>query len=307
MMDLILASVLLAFLILTPKMIATRTHSIDNFTYLDSDRNILKLIPKLELHAHLHGSIRRETLAELARFQNLDFNLDEQLDIDHCFRLFSIIHRVIATAPIVKRVFREVLADYMEENTLYLEIRTTPRTLSDGTTIEQYINLVVGIVQEHNDMHGEKMLVKLILSIDRSKRFSDAFTVANIAADDKFLMNTTEYPVRNIVGLDFSGNPQGGRFEDFSGLFLHAREKGLGVTAHTAELRELSGADTSEVDHEHNTETEAEAEAETDADSSDETSTILNFRYHHRQLTLGNVCFDPNEFVIRLVWTIFMT
>ena len=65
------------------------------------------------------------------------------------------------------------------------------------------------------------------------------------------LSNTTEYPIKTIVGLDFSGNPYGGKFEDFSPLFDTARDRGLGTAIHTAEVSELSnsaGARTADMD-----------------------------------------------------------
>eukprot|EP01034_Spumella_vulgaris_P028869 gene28869-35811_t len=41
-------------------------------------------------------------------------------------------------------------------------------------------------------------------------------------------------------GVDFSGNPLGGRFDDFMPLFDQARDSGLKVTVHSAETKELS-------------------------------------------------------------------
>jgi adenosine deaminase len=220
---------------------------------------LIKAIPKIELHAHLHGSIRMSTLQELSGSSGLPLNVDSELNLEKCFKLFGLVHKLVSNIGVVKRILKEVIDDYMAENTIYLELRTTPRSLSDGTTVEAYVETLVDLVQQHNIQFGDKMLVKLVLSIDRSSRFKDAIEISELAADYRFLSNSTEYPVRTIVGLDFSGNPYGGKFEDFSPLFDNAKERGLGLTVHTAEVRELSDS----------------VDPRTDED---DTESILNFR-----------------------------
>ena len=228
--------------------------------YSHDEQRILHKIPKVELHAHLHGSIRLTTLQELSNVASIPLDVYGELNLEKCFKLFGIMHKIVSTIAIVKRIINEVIEDYMAENAIYLELRTTPRNLSDGTSAEVYVETLVDIIQKHNLQHGDTMLVKLILSIDRSIRFRDAIEVSELAADFRFLSNSTEHPVRTIVGLDFSGNPHGGRFEDFSPLFDTAKDRGLGLTVHTAEVRELSDS----------------VDPRTEED---DTEAILNFRY----------------------------
>lgn len=232
-------------------------HSVCAFTV--EDEAIMTVVPKIELHAHLHGSIRMDTLQELVTTRNLPINLGGELNLEKCFKLFANVHKLINNIDVVKRVTREVLADYMAENTIYLELRTTPRNLSDGTSPETYVETLVELIQQHNIESGHIMLVKLILSIDRSSRFKEAIDISELAGDYRFYSNGSDYPVRTIVGLDFSGNPLGGKFEDFSPLFDTARERNLGITLHAAELKELSDS----------------VDPVTDED---DTESILNFR-----------------------------
>lgn len=229
------------------------------YAYTAEDERIVTLLPKLELHAHLHGSIRMSTVLELAANRNIKVETSEKLTLEQCFKLFGSVHAVISTIDIVKRITLEVLADYMAENTIYLELRTTPRGLADGTTREQYVETLVSVIEQHNIHFGDVMLVKLILSIDRGSRFKDAVEISELAGDFRFVSNTTEYPVKTIVGLDFSGNPTGGKFDDFSPLFDTAKQRGLGVTIHTAEVKELSDSK--------------------DVFTEDETHGIIGFRY----------------------------
>mmetsp|Transcript_6915 Transcript_6915/g.11528 ORF Transcript_6915/g.11528 Transcript_6915/m.11528 type:complete len:411 (+) Transcript_6915:97-1329(+) len=226
---------------------------------VSEEHRIIGLLPKIELHAHLHGSIRISTLRELAAAQGIDANIGEQLNLEECFKLFAIVHKIVSSIDVVKRVLQEVIYDYMDENTLYLELRTTPRALPDGTTQEKYVETLVDLVQNHNNNAGHKMMVKLILSIDRGQRFRDAVTISQLAGDFRFWSNSVDDPIKTIVGLDFSGNPLGGSFENFSPLFDNARDAGLGITIHTGELSELSDS----IDP---------------LTAEDETTSILNFR-----------------------------
>jgi len=234
--------------------------ALSSHAYTAEDERIVTLLPKVELHAHLHGSIRMSTVLELAAERNIKVETSAKLSLEQCFKLFGSVHAVISTIDIVKRITLEVIADYMAENTIYLELRTTPRGLADGTTREQYVETLVNLIEQHNIRFGEVMLVKLILSIDRGSRFRDAVDISELAGSFRFISNTTEHPVKTIVGLDFSGNPTGGKFEDFSPLFDTAKERGLGVTVHTAEVRDLS-------DSTDNSTTE------------DDTQSIINFRF----------------------------
>lgn len=206
------------------------------YTSTQDDERIIFLLPKVELHAHLHGSIRLPTLVELAKQQSIamDHIDTTQVNLEVGFKLFDIVHRVISRVEILRRLFSEVVHDYMAENTMYLELRTTPRSLEDGTTAEQYVRELVEMTVRHNEAYGDRMLIRLILSIDRGKPFTQAADILRIAITSKRTHNSP------IIGLDFSGNPFGVSFSEFVHLFQQARDEGLKVTVHTAEIGDLA-------------------------------------------------------------------
>jgi adenosine deaminase len=53
--------------------------------------------------------------------------------LSECFEIFELIHALVDTAPVLKRVTREVLEDFAADGVCYVELRTTPRALKDGT------------------------------------------------------------------------------------------------------------------------------------------------------------------------------
>eukprot|EP01031_Cornospumella_fuschlensis_P025678 gene25677-31011_t len=207
----------------------------------DSSEEKVAKMPKIELHAHLHGSVRRSTMLELAAEKNITTPLKLSLDqydhgvVDKPFELFPIVHSIVDRKEVVGRILLEMIQDYKELNTIYLEVRTTPRSLPDGTTIEGYLQLVTRIIAEYNTANPDGMLVKLVISIDRSKKYADAIDLLQLIKEYTYIGEE-----KVIVGIDFSGNPLGGRFQDFASLFTEARHMGLNVTVHTAELKQLS-------------------------------------------------------------------
>lgn len=240
---------------------------------LENLERVVRLLPKLELHAHLHGSIRLSTLQELSIAAGngpieVTVSNEHSGQVEKPFELFPIIHRTVTSKEVVLRILQEMIEDYQNENTIYMEIRSTPRSLPDGTTAAEYVELLVNAIARHNHQNGDKILVKLIVSIDRSRSYTDALQTLQYLRDYSTVRaENAETSERVIVGVDFSGNPLGGRFQEFSPIFLEARKMGFNITAHTAEAREL-----------------------TEAGENDETNAILDFRYVPLIVTiLGNL------------------
>ena len=252
------------------------------------DIDLCALLPKIELHAHLHGSIRLATLHELAlKKQNVqneenlndasntmveesnqnyfqyrpEVLLAENKSLSDCFYIFDVIHHVVTSLDVVGRITKEVLEDFAAQNVKYLELRTTPRDLADADS-EDYIRQILTVFHEfektpsehtnqkeynnaksaykdipHNNQTNQKMIPRLLISIDRSKSPSHAekslHLAGKLAAESQKLYNGTNY----IVGIDFSGNPYKRNFEEFRSIFIQARNHyGFKISVHTAEI-----------------------------------------------------------------------
>lgn len=212
----------------------------------------LKYLPKVELHAHLHGSIRKETLVDIASTMSTNSSSSTKLtleDYDHItadtpFALFPIIHQLITTLDQVKRILIEMMDDYRQQGTIYLEIRSTPRGLSAQVSISDYLQTLVNTIGQYNIQHRDEIIVKLVVSIDRSKNYKNSMEIIQLAEQYAYYEQKSAEQVASrekvIVGIDFSGNPLGGRFPDFAEIFTTATKKGFNTTVHTAELKELS-------------------------------------------------------------------
>ncbi|KAL8151195.1 hypothetical protein V2J09_021003 [Rumex salicifolius] len=219
-------------------------------------------IPKVELHAHLNGSIRDSTLMELARalvekgiivfsdFEQVILKSDRSLH--EVFRLFDLIHIITTDHKTVTRITKEVLEDFAADNVVYLELRTTPkRNDKIGMTKRSYMEAViaglravntvdvdftacnVGLDTSVNRVHGidgirrRKIYVRLLLSIDRREDTASAMETVKLALE-----------LRNfgVVGIDLSGNPIVGKWVTYLPALKFAREQGMRITLHCGEV-----------------------------------------------------------------------
>jgi adenosine deaminase len=145
---------------------------------------------KAELHAHLHGSIRPSTLLDVmaSRRQSADDKTQAVVkdmtallakssrSLADCFTLFDAIHSVVTTEAVVRRIVKEVIEDFANDNVTYLELRTTPRTLesSGGSgsveyddAAERYVAVVQDEILKAPAVIANRICVRLLLSINR--------------------------------------------------------------------------------------------------------------------------------------------
>ncbi|KAL9243521.1 hypothetical protein vseg_017396 [Gypsophila vaccaria] len=224
-------------------------------------------IPKVELHAHLNGSVRNSTLLELAKdlgekgiivfsdFEHVILKNDRSLT--EVFKLFDLIHIVTTDHSTVNRITKEVVEDFAAENVVYLELRTTPkRNESKGMTKRSYMEAVIAGLRRvctvdidcastdvdskketsscldsssktSNGLLRKKIYVRLLLSIDRRETLDAAMETVKLAI---------EMRGGGVVGIDLSGNPRVGDWKTFLPALVFAREQGLRVTLHCGEV-----------------------------------------------------------------------
>jgi adenosine deaminase len=207
-------------------------------------RKLCAQLPKAELHAHLHGCARLATIAELAPSgvdtSHCTVEGDDDRSLDACFAIFGAIHKTVTNLANVRRVAREVLEDFAADNVKYLELRTTPRALSDAD-VEGYVLAVLGVFADfeasqraHPDAHPWPMTVRLLLSIDRTGSEERAMETVKLA--QRLRAEERAEAHKYIVGVDFSGNPTRGTFATFASAFEAARAAGLRIAVHAAEV-----------------------------------------------------------------------
>ncbi|KAL4425320.1 hypothetical protein ABPG75_009336 [Micractinium tetrahymenae] len=198
-----------------------------------------RALPKIELHAHLNGSIRDSTIRELsAGLEGGSVSLPElqQLaqqasrTLGECFKLFDVIHRITTDHAVITRITREVIEDMAADNVVYAELRTTPKARPEhGMTKENYMDAVFKGIAEYYaaSRRTQDIQLRLLLSIDRRQSAEEAMDTARLAVLLK---------EEGVCGLDLSGNPSVGQWETWRPALDHARRHGLRVTVHAGEV-----------------------------------------------------------------------
>ncbi|MEW5303563.1 MAG: hypothetical protein WDW36_006243 [Sanguina aurantia] len=109
-------------------------------------------LPKIELHAHLNGSVRLQSIRQLVAERGItDVTEQELASLDlagrprcllDAFKLFDIIHRVTTTHESVTWITTQVLHDFHQDGVVYCELRTTPKA-RPGMTKASYVEAVL--------------------------------------------------------------------------------------------------------------------------------------------------------------------
>jgi adenosine deaminase len=221
----------------SPKLSPRGAHSNSVVELSDEDlRKMIRRKVKVELHCHLNGSVRSSTLCELLGGSDEDASDGVVHTIEDAFREFKRVYKAVNSEAALRRVVRETLEDSLNDNIRYLELRTTPRKLTDIQSRKDYVRVVVDEIKRFEHLNTQSPLrefpentiaVRLILTVDRTQPISAGEQTVDIALRFRDI----------VVGLDFAGNPTIGSFADFVPVFARARGHGLFTTVHTSEIR----------------------------------------------------------------------
>ncbi len=210
-------------------------------TAIDPDLTAaIQTLPKIDLHRHLEGSVRLETLVEIAREYDIEmpeYDIEllrpfvqmmpgETRNSQHFLAKFQTLRQFFRSPEIIRRITREAIADAAADHIKYLELRFTPRALSNilQCPFEAVIEWVCATVEEAATAYD--IQVRLILSMNRHE---------SVEIGRQVLEAAIAYRNRGIVAVDLAGNEQDFPAAPFRPLFEEAKASGLGVTVHAGE------------------------------------------------------------------------
>ncbi|MFD0805604.1 adenosine deaminase [Nocardioides caeni] len=198
----------------------------------------LQALPKAHLHLHFTGSMRHDTLLELAardRIQLPDALVSEwppQLtaaDEKGWFRfqrLYDVARSVLRTEADVRRLVREAAEDDVRDGGRWLEIQVDPSGYGARFGgISAFTDLVLDAVRDASERTGIGMAV--VIAANRTRHPLDARTLARLAA---------QYADRGVVGFGLSNDERRGRTSEFAAAFAIAERAGLLLAPHGGEL-----------------------------------------------------------------------
>jgi adenosine deaminase len=196
----------------------------------------LRRLPKIDLHRHMEGSLRLETLAEVAREHGVDlpsYDIDELRpyvqftdDIPDFYNFLSkmeLLRRFYSAAEAVERIAYEAVADAAADRIEYLELRVSP-TGKRISPEEVMRSVGAGVERAAADF---PIRVRLLLTIVREFGVKVAEEVLELAL---------AYRHQGVVGLDLAGHEETHPATPFARVFDRAHNAGLHVTIHAGEV-----------------------------------------------------------------------
>jgi len=203
-----------------------------------STADLLRQLPKAELHLHLDGSLRPATALRLARQRRLDGGMSlaamrarlrapmpcrDQVEL---LAAFDLPIALLQDTEALERVTHELVEDVAEDGTTYVEIRWAPSLHTRrGLSLRDGIGAVVA--GAHSGATATGVAVRLIAVALRTLDPDGEATMARVAAG---------FRADGLTGFDIAGReaeaPDLLRFER---AFAIARDAGLGITCHAGE------------------------------------------------------------------------
>ena len=131
-------------------------------------REFISKLPKTDLHVHLDGSVRIDTIIDLAKQQNIKLpTLDPDelrklivcgehtTSLDDYLRGFHIVNLVLQSKEGLKRAAYELAEDAAAENVRYMEVRYSPILhTQDGLKLTEISQAVIdGLKQAEKEFH----------------------------------------------------------------------------------------------------------------------------------------------------------
>lgn len=181
-------------------------------------------IPKVELHLHLDGSVRPNTVAEILSM-DLDIVKSQMIaprkckDLNEYLTKFDLPVLAMQSEDNLERIAYELVQDLQKDNVIYAEIRFAPLKHTNFLTP----NLVVESVLK--GLKKGKIPTKLILCCMRNDSIEENKKVIDLALKYK----------GDVVAVDLAGAEALYKTSSFKELFEYANRNNIPFTIHAGE------------------------------------------------------------------------
>lgn len=195
-------------------------------------------IPKTEIHCHLEGAIRTQTIIDVAKENNIQLPayevqaldkhvkvLDQMKDLQAVLDAFDIFQRSITSPAVFERIAWELFEDCAKQNIKLFEVRFSPDWAFHG----------------HN-LDWDACLEGLLRAQERAEKEFDmaigiiAITSRGMGADS--CIKTVDWAIKHqqyIQAVDLADGEKIFSAKDFIKPILKAKDAGLKVTIHSGE------------------------------------------------------------------------
>ena len=201
-------------------------------------RDFIFELPKTDLHVHLDGSLRPETVAELAKKNNVPLPSYDPQEVENLLTVrekvdnlakyiekFDITLSVMQDEESLRRVAFELAEDAAKENVRYMEVRYAPilhqkQGLDLNTIVDAVLDGLRDAEQQFNIRTG------VIICGIRSINPETSLRLAELAVS---------YKGKGVVAFDLAGVEYNYPAKDHIKAFYHVRNNNINTTLHAGE------------------------------------------------------------------------
>jgi aminodeoxyfutalosine deaminase len=191
--------------------------------------------PKIELHVHLEGTVRAETLLEIARRNDYALPADtveglaelyEYRDFEHFIEIWILTTNALRTRDDFRRVVVDYAAEAASHGAVYLEgIFSPAERVRRGVRWEDIFGGYCDGAEEAREVHGVE--VRLTPDVVRGFPLDECFPVVR---------HSVEHMERGLVGVGLGGLEAQYPPEPYAPVFELAKAEGLGSVPHAGEV-----------------------------------------------------------------------
>jgi len=200
-------------------------------------RDLIARLPKAELHVHLDGSLRPETLIELSREAGAPLPssdpgairrymlVDHAHDLEEFLKKFDTTIAVLQTPEAIERVAYEMCEDAARDHLRYLEVRYCPHlSTKGGLSLDEAIEAELrGLKRGEQDFGVITRMINCSL-----RHYSPEVSIA-------IARLSVAYRDRGVVAFDLAGGEAGRPAGRHKAAFDLAQHGFLGITVHAGE------------------------------------------------------------------------
>lgn len=201
-------------------------------------RELLHRLPKTDLHLHLDGSVRLDTVVELARERGVALPTDDREELRailevgmdckslvEYLRVFEITLPLLQDRAALERTAFELAEDAHRENVLYVEVRWSPLLHREkGLSIDDAIGAVEAGLMRARDRYGI-----------RTGQILCGIRHMDPAASLELAEHAVGWKNRGVVGFDLAGAEEDYPAKRFREAFHLVQQHNVNITVHAGE------------------------------------------------------------------------
>jgi adenosine deaminase len=200
-------------------------------------RALVKKLPKIELHCHLDGSIRPETLRKIAEQQAISLpastaELTECLaapkdchDLNDYLQRFDLVLTCLQSEEALQLAAFDLISQAAEENIQYIEVRFAPSLHTQkGLSLPKIVTAVLTGLNQGQETFGVK-----------SNALLCGMRHEELSAIEKIVHLAEEYKHSGVVGFDLAGNEVDFPPYTFEEILTLVEQSAIPLTLHAGE------------------------------------------------------------------------